>query len=465
MVTGGSEGAQVGRYTVVRELGRGGMATVYLARQRDLGRLVALKELGILRAADGELAARFLGEARLAGGLSHPNVVTVHDYFAEDGAPFIAMEYVPCGSLRDRVAARLTPAQVGGALAGMLAGLAHAESRGIVHRDMKPENVLVTTEGAVKIADFGIAKAGHRVMTIDTRLTATGMTLGTPAYMAPEQALGQEVTARADLYAVGVMAFELLAGRAPFADTEAPMAVLLRQVNDDVPPVTTVRPDVDARLSGWIARLLEKDPADRTPSAAAARDELEEILLDLLGPRWQRDAPLPVLDVGATGARTPLTQGLPAAPASALDIAPEHVTGPARTLTAARTLAPRAPITAPAVVAAPAQRSRAPSRWTAGILFVVAVVALFAALARRSAPPAPVPGTQPAGAVAPAAPQGDQSDGSGSSDGVPDNAGDDAPGGSDDTSGGDSGGENADDGGDEGSGGGGENADDGGGGP
>src|ERR687887_251183 len=148
----------VGRYEILREIGRGGMAAVYLARQIDLDRQVALKELGAFHAADPAFAERFLRESRVAGSLSHPNIVTVHDYFEHEGTPYISMEYIERGSLRPWVS-RLSLPQMAGVLEGLLAGLTHAESRGIVHRDLKPENLMVTSQGAIKIADFGIAKA------------------------------------------------------------------------------------------------------------------------------------------------------------------------------------------------------------------------------------------------------------------------------------------------------------------
>src|SRR5919107_2759720 len=215
----------VGRYEILREVGRGGMAMVYLARQTDLDRFVALKELGAFHASDPSFAQRFLRESRVAGSLSHPNIVTVHDYFEHDGTPYIAMEYVERGSLRPFVG-HMSLAQIGGVLEGLLAGLALAEQHGIVHRDLKPENLLVTADGRVKIADFGIAKAVDRARGT-TRLTATGTTIGTPDYIAPEQAMGQATGPRSDLYSLGCIAFELLVGEPPFADAESSMAVML----------------------------------------------------------------------------------------------------------------------------------------------------------------------------------------------------------------------------------------------
>ncbi|MGH2949317.1 MAG: serine/threonine-protein kinase, partial [Solirubrobacteraceae bacterium] len=281
----------VGRYEILREVGRGGMAMVYLARQTDLDRFVALKELGAFHASDPSFAQRFLRESRVAGSLSHPNIVTVHDYFEHDGTPYIAMEYVERGSLRPYVG-RMTLAQVGGVLEGLLAGLAHGEQHGIVHRDLKPENLMVTADGRVKIADFGIAKATTKMQT-GAFLTATGTTVGTPTYMAPEQAMAQDIGPWTDLYSVGCMAFELFTGRVPFHDSDAPMAILLRHVNEPIPTVRSIDTSVDQRISDWIEALLVKDPRKRTQSATEAWDDFEEIVIGLLGPRWRREARLP----------------------------------------------------------------------------------------------------------------------------------------------------------------------------
>ena len=280
----------VGRYEILRELGRGGMATVHLARQRDLDRLVALKELGAFHAADPSFAQRFVRESRVAGSLSHPNIVTVHDYFEHDGTPYIAMEYVEGGSLRPWVG-RMTLAQRAGVLEGILAGLTCAEAQGIVHRDLKPENVMVSSHGLVKIADFGIAKATTNLQT-GAFQTATGVTVGTPNYMAPEQAMGQQVGPWTDLYSVGCMAFELFTGRVPFHDIDAPMAILMRHVNEPIPPVRAIDPSIDEEISDWIQGLLSKDPAARMGSAAAAWDAYEEIADRLLPRRWHRMARL-----------------------------------------------------------------------------------------------------------------------------------------------------------------------------
>jgi protein kinase-like protein len=280
----------VGRYEILREVGRGGMAMVYLARQTDLDRFVALKELAAFHASDAAFAQRFLRESRVAGSLSHPNIVTVHDYFEHDGTPYIAMEYVERGSLRPFVG-EMSTAQIGGVLEGLLAGLAQAEQHGIVHRDLKPENLMVTSDGRVKIADFGIAKATNQMQT-GAFLTATGTTVGTPTYMAPEQAMAQDIGPWTDLYSVGCMAFEMFTGKVPFHDSDAPMAILLRHVNEPIPPVKSIDESVDAGISDWVEELLVKDPKERTQSANEAWDELEELIIGLLGPRWRRGARL-----------------------------------------------------------------------------------------------------------------------------------------------------------------------------
>jgi hypothetical protein len=293
----------VGRYDLLEVIGRGGAAVVYLANQRDLERRVALKELAPIRASDTSFAERFIAESRLAGSLSHPNVVTVHEFFESEGVPYIAMEYLPHGSLRQYIG-ELRLAQVAGVLEGVLAGLSHGSSRGIVHRDLKPENLLVSEDGRVKIADFGVARAYKRAAPREA-ITATGATIGTPAYMAPEQALGRELTPAADLYALGVIAWEMLAGRVPFDGTETPVTVLYRHVHEQIPPIRDVAPDTDPRLGDWLEAMLRKAPEGRFVSADAAWEALEDIVLELLGPRWRRTARLVDGDRGASA--RPLT--------------------------------------------------------------------------------------------------------------------------------------------------------------
>jgi protein kinase-like protein len=394
----------VGRYEILDELGRGGMATVYLARQVDLDRLVALKELSALRQSDATFARRFLRESRLAGSLSHPNIVTVHDYLERDGVPYIAMEYVSGGSLRPHVG-HLSLSQIAGVLEGVLAALDHAHSRHVVHRDLKPENVMVTADGGVKLTDFGIAKATGAAQT-SSFLTRVGSTVGTPSYMAPEQAMGQEVGPSTDLYSVGVMAFELVVGHVPFHDTEDPMSILLRQVSDPVPPAASVDPGVDPRISSWIEALLVKEPTDRLGSASEAWDEFEEIVLGLVGPRWRRGARLAMTSDTARAVTPPTRPVGRARIVSTASETPTHrVTGgdgtPTRRVTGgdgaafAPTVAPRRP-RAPADGADPAPRRGGRGRGAIlrrAAVLALAVLAIVAAVAHRSGTPDPTSAT------------------------------------------------------------------------
>jgi serine/threonine protein kinase len=243
------------------------MAVVYLARQPALDREVALKQLDFERE-DVTLAERFVREARLAAALDHPNVVTLFDFFEHGGVPYIAMEYVSGGSLRPLVRDLRLP-QVFGVLEGVLNGLGHAEEHAIAHRDLKPENVLITRRGGVKIADFGIARAYNA---LTGHLTSTSAAIGTPAYMAPEQALSERLGPYTDVYAVGVMAYELLAGRTPFEPGGGPMAVLYAHVHQRPPPLAELAPDAPASLQSWVEWLLAKAPTERPASAAQACD-------------------------------------------------------------------------------------------------------------------------------------------------------------------------------------------------
>jgi serine/threonine protein kinase len=277
--------AQVGDYEVRTELGdRGGMAVVHHATQSRLGRPVALKQVELR--GGGELVERFVREARRAGSLNHPNIVAVLDVFEHDDVPYIAMEYLERGSLRPWVGALSRP-QILGVLEGVLAGLAHAHDHGIVHRDIKPENLLVTADGRVKLTDVGIARAYDKVT---LRLTGPGMTVGTPAYMAPEQALGQDVGPWTDLYATGVVAYELLLGRLPHDDSATPVAALRRHVSEPPRAPRELDPHFDPRLAVWLEEMLAEDPRDRPREAREAWEQLEELALALHGPLWRRGA-------------------------------------------------------------------------------------------------------------------------------------------------------------------------------
>jgi eukaryotic-like serine/threonine-protein kinase len=255
----------VTRYAVEKRLGQGGMATVDLAEDTELGRRVAVKRLFASLAGDYVFQQRFFREARLAAALSHPNLVTVYDVGEEDGLPYIVMEYVDGETLAElmRREGPLPADRAVDLLLQVCAGLEHAHAAGLVHRDIKPQNLLVRRDGVAKIADFGIARTIQ-----STQLTQVGTVLGTAAYLAPEQAVGEQVTAAADIYSVGVVGYELLTGRTPY-EFETLADLTLKQQE---PPaaISDVPPHVDAA----IRRSLALDPAARPASAAALAREL-----------------------------------------------------------------------------------------------------------------------------------------------------------------------------------------------
>jgi serine/threonine-protein kinase len=256
-----------GRYLIERPLGHGGMATVYLAHDEELHRPVAVKLLAENLAGDAAFRERFLREARLAARLSHPNVVSVYDAGeTEDGRPYIVMEYVPGSTL-----AGLGPIAPGEAIelaAQACRGLAHAHAAGLVHRDVKPQNLLLREDGMVKVADFGIARAAET-----TALTQIGTVLGTAAYLSPEQALGEEVTAAADVYSLGAVLYELFTGRPPY-EFESLADLAAKQSGGEIVPVGELAPGVPPRVEDAVMRSLARNPAYRPASAAAFAREL-----------------------------------------------------------------------------------------------------------------------------------------------------------------------------------------------
>ena len=254
-----------GRYELVRPLGHGAMATVDLAHDVELERPVALKRLAENLARDVDLQRRFVREARLAARLAHPNVVRVFDVGADDdGRPFIAMEYVEGETLAELVGRRgpLPPAEAATLGTQMCAGLAAAHAAGLVHRDVKPQNLLLGRDGVLKLGDFGIA-AGHE----GTQLTLAGTVLGTAGYLAPEQARGEQVTAAADIYAVGAVLYELVSGEP--SRTAGSLAELGSQDGFQPPDLAARVPYAPRELSAAVTACLSVRPEDRPPSAAA----------------------------------------------------------------------------------------------------------------------------------------------------------------------------------------------------
>jgi serine/threonine-protein kinase len=302
-------------------LGQGGMGEVRGARDLRLGRPVAIKTLRAGLAGKPEVRRRFEAEARAAARLSHPHVVAVHDVGEdEDGTPFIVMERLPGPDLeREMAAGPLDPARVREVGAGILAALGAAHAAGVVHRDVKPGNVLLTADGTVKVADFGIAKAldnpegAGRTTEID--LTGDGQLIGTVAYMAPEQVEGTPASVQSDLYSVGVILYEALAGTRPF-NADTPMRLCFAVQKGDYEPLATRRPGLDPALVAVVERAMARRPEDRFATAAemaaaladtGAGAAVESAPTVSLGPETR------VLDQGPLPAAAPVTpSGAPA---------------------------------------------------------------------------------------------------------------------------------------------------------
>ncbi len=266
------------RYRIVQPLGNGGMAEVYLAHDNILDRDVALKVMSGRYASDEEFVERFKREAQSAAALSHPNIVSIFDRGAsEDGTYYIAMEYLPGGTLKDRIMKRgALPPRTAAAVALQIAeALCAAHERGVIHRDIKPHNILITESGDVKVTDFGIARAAS-----SSTMTRTGSILGTAHYISPEQAMGEPVGPASDLYSLGVVLYEMLTGELPF-DAETPLGIAMKHVNGHLRPPKEVNPNVPDGLNAITARLLAKDPLDRYASDAELIEDLERFLAGL----------------------------------------------------------------------------------------------------------------------------------------------------------------------------------------
>ena len=257
------------RYRLERPLGHGGMASVHLARDTELDRLVALKLLAENLSGDESVHRRFVREARLAARLSHPNVVSVFDAGDDGGRPYIVMEYVDGENLAELLArrGRIPPDEARGLALQAAQGLAHAHAARLVHSDVKPQNLILRRDGTLKIADFGIARAAEA-----TALTQAGTVLGTAAYLSPEQALGEEVTPATDVYSLGVVLYELLTGRTPF-QVET-LDDLAQRPAMEVAPVRELVPGVPRDLEDVVMHCLARNPEYRPRDGAQLAAEL-----------------------------------------------------------------------------------------------------------------------------------------------------------------------------------------------
>jgi len=378
-------------YELGEELGRGAWGVVFAATHRSLGRQVAVKYLPAAFSADPAARDRFLSEARVVASLDHPHIVPLYDYVEGGNTCVFVMESMSGGTLWDRFqAGGLTPEAACSVGIALLVALEHAHRREVLHRDVKPENVLFNADGLPKLADFGIAKvlgdgAGTR--------TATGMVLGTPAYMAPEQGSGAPLGPATDLYAVGAMLYELFAGRLPFESTGNPLTQLYRHVNEPPVPLREQAPAVHPALAEVVMQALAKAPADRPADAASFARTLNTAATEAFGPDWPARSGVPVLAArsvlghtmrppsapgegpeAASSAPPPSTAPPPAvAPGPASGPPPSSARGPAEET------APAQPAPPPAAAGAPTtdqRRGRGRLLAAAGAVLAVAAVGI-----------------------------------------------------------------------------------------
>jgi serine/threonine protein kinase len=281
-------GRQIGKYVVKRELGRGSMGPVYLAEQPGLGREVAIKQLIVNQDGDPNALPRFLQEAQLMAGSTHQNIVQVRDLEQAGSTNFIVLEYVHGESLRTRMTSALLPLpQVFAVVHALLQALDYAHRHNVIHRDMRPENVLISEAGEVKVADFGIARLSDDARSSTVAKTAAAA--GTPQYMSPEQVAGSKVDGRSDLYSAGVVLYELVCGRPPFdaGDADGPFSVMAKQVSAPPPLPKSYRPDIDADLEALIIKALAKRPEDRFQTGEEFDRALTRVA-DRLATGWER---------------------------------------------------------------------------------------------------------------------------------------------------------------------------------
>jgi eukaryotic-like serine/threonine-protein kinase len=308
-----------GRYRVVRKLGTGGMANVYLAEDQELGRSVAIKMLDERHSQDEQFVERFRREAKNAAGLSHPNIVSIYDRGQAEGTYYIAMEYLEGRNLKELLITRgPTPLAVAIDYARqILAALGFAHRHGIVHRDIKPHNVVVAPDGLLKVTDFGIARSGT------SQMTETGSIIGTAQYLSPEQAKGAPVTPASDIYSVGIVLYEMLTGSVPFTG-DTPLEIAMKHLSTTPLPPSEKRREVPHELDSIVLRALAKDPADRYQSA----DEMDADLA-----RASRgQAVAPETEEAATqvlrGAGAATLAGAPTAITRQVNVAPPPATPP-----------------------------------------------------------------------------------------------------------------------------------------
>jgi serine/threonine protein kinase len=286
-------------YEIGDELGQGGMGVVISGQHRRLGRRVAIKQLPVAFAADPGVRRRFTEEARVLASLDHPHVVPVYDFVERDGVCLLVMEHLSGGTLRSRVAdgSGFPPPRAAAVCLAAVSGLAAAHRRGVLHRDVKPENMLFAASGVLKVADFGIAKV---LGGAGTALTRRGDVIGTVDYMAPEQVRGGELSPATDVYAAATMLYELFSGVLPFPDDvqAEEVALLFKHAYEKPVPLPDVSPDVPDLVAAVVMRALETDPADRFETAEAFGVALAGAATSAWGEGWLAAEQVPIMDAG-----------------------------------------------------------------------------------------------------------------------------------------------------------------------
>lgn len=353
-------------FDIQGEIGEGAMASVYLATQRSLERKVALKVMAAALAADPSFCERFLREGKTLARLSHPHTVTIHDIGNVGELYYMAMEYLPNGTLKERIAAGLTPQQGLTYIRQIASALGYAHAQGLVHRDVKPANILFRADGTAVLSDFGIAKS----LDDRTQFTQAGFAVGTPSYMSPEQARGQEIDGRADLYALGVVLYEILVGELPYNGTDA-LSTALAHLTEPLPEL----PLHHGRYQHILLKLLAKDPAQRYPDAAALLAALDHLPPETAEVEATLIQPLPLppqaVPVGNDlGGLTPVSieipQQAPQPEAPAHHASPKAPPQPVRQEPPSRSAPPSAG-------SAPSEQRRGPVLALAGVAVAVAL--------------------------------------------------------------------------------------------
>jgi serine/threonine protein kinase len=307
-------GKTLGQYQLVDQIGKGGMATVYKAYQPGLDRYVAVKILPAYFQHEPGFAARFTREAKAIAQLDHPNILPVYDFGKQDNISYIVMKYVSAGTLHDRLGAPISPAEIITLTEQIAAALDHAHQQGILHRDIKPSNILLDDRSWVYLSDFGLAK----MVEGSVALTGSGVGVGTPTYMSPEQGQGLEVDARTDVYSLGVILFEMFTGSVPY-EAETPMAVVIKHVTDPIPIPRHINPDIPPAVERVLLKALSKDRAGRFNAAGQLAAALKQAVQQL--PSHTIADPIPHIPVAAPP-RTPPPPPISTSPVMPMPLPP-----------------------------------------------------------------------------------------------------------------------------------------------